>query len=259
MGQLRMFENYIGIDYSGAGLAVKRNKALQVFMAAGNDKPIKIKTDAESNWNWNRKEIALWCLEQLKNNEPIIIGIDHAFSFPYSYMRRYDISSWKHFLDDFHAHWPTEQDNISVESLRKNNERIGKSGELRLSENWTSSTKSVFQFDTQGQVAKSSHAGIPWLRFLRNQPTLSGKVHFWPFDGFTIPRRSSTIAEVYPSIFRRRFSKENRSVDEHDAYSITRWLQEMDSRGVLSQYFNPPITKNEMDQAKLEGWILGVY
>jgi hypothetical protein len=31
MGQPRMFENYIGIDYSGAGSAVKRNKALEVF------------------------------------------------------------------------------------------------------------------------------------------------------------------------------------------------------------------------------------
>ena len=259
MGQLPMFEKYIGIDYSGAGPAVKRNKALQVFMAAEGSKPVKIKTDVGSNWNWNRKEIAHWCLEQLKNDGPIIIGIDYVFSFPHSYMSRNEISSWDHFLDDFYTHWPTDKDNTTVESLRKNNKRAGKLDEFRLTENWTSSAKSVFQFDMTGQVAKSSHAGIPWLRFLRSQPTLSGKVHFWPFDGFTIPRRSSAIAEVYPSIFRRRFSKENRSVDEHDAYSIARWLQEMDSRGVLSQYFNPPITKDEKDQAKLEGWILGVY
>jgi len=254
-----MFENYIGIDYSGAGSTVKRNKALQVFMSAGDGKPVKIKTDAGSNWNWNRKEIAHWCLEQLKNDEPIIIGIDHAFSFPDSYMKRYDISNWNHFLDDFHTHWPTDKDNITVESLRKNNERTGNSDELRLTESWTPSAKSVFQFDMTGQVAMSSHAGIPWLRFLRNHPALSGKVHFWPFDSFTIPRRTSVVAEVYPSIFRRRFPKIYKSGDEHDAYSITRWLQEMDSRGVLSQYFNPPLTKNEMDNAKLEGWILGVY
>ncbi len=259
MGQLRMFENYIGIDYSGADTPLKRNKRLQVFMAAKDGKPVKIKTDAGSNWNWNRIEIAYWCLEQLKNDDPVIIGIDHAFSFPLSYMKRYGISSWNHFLDDFHTHWPTDKDNTTVESLRKNNKRTGKPDEFRLTENWTSSAKSVFQFDMTGQVAKSSHAGIPWLRILKNHPVLSGKVHFWPFDGFTIPRRSSVIAEVYPSIFRRRFSKENRSVDEHDAYSIARWLQEMDSRGVLSQYFNPPLTKKEMDQVRLEGWILGVY
>jgi hypothetical protein len=254
-----MFENYIGIDYSGADTPVKRNSGLQVFMAGGDGKIAKIKTDAGSNWNWNRKEIAYWCLNQLRNNEPIIIGIDHAFSFPLSYMVRNKISSWDHFLDDFCIHWPTDKDNITVESLRKNNERTGKSDEFRLTENWTTNAKSVFQFDMAGQVAKSSHAGIPWLRFLRNHPDLSAKVHFWPFDGFTIPRRSSVVAEVYPAIFRRRFSKEKRTSDEHDAYSIVRWLQEMDRRGVLSKYFNPPLTKNEKDQAKLEGWILGVY
>lgn len=259
MSQLRMFQNYVGIDYSGAGSTVKRNKALQIFMAAGDAESVKERTFAGNNWNWNRKEIAHWCLEQLKNDEPIVIGIDHAFSFPESYMKRYEISSWNHFLDDFHTHWPTDKDSTTVEFLRKNNERTGKSDELRLTENWTPSAKSVFQFDMTGQVAKSSHSGIPWLRFIRNHQALSGKVHFWPFDSFTIPPRLSVIVEVYPSIFRRRFSKENRSVDEHDAYSIARWLQEMDSRGVLSQYFNPPLTKKEKDQAKFEGWILGVY
>ena len=132
-------------------------------MEADDAAPVKIKTDAGSNWNWNRKEIAHWCLEQLKNNHSIIIGIDHAFSFPDSYMKRYDISSWNHFLDDFQTHWPTDKDSATVESLRKNNERTGMSDEFRLTEKWTPSSKSVFQFDMTGQVAKSSHAGIPWL------------------------------------------------------------------------------------------------
>ena len=34
---------------------------------------------------------------------------------------------------------------------------------LRLTEERAGSTKSVFQFDVQGSVAKSTHAGIPWL------------------------------------------------------------------------------------------------
>ena len=259
MSQLRMFENYIGIDYSGEGTPLKRNKALQVFLSSGDGELIKIRTDAGSNWNWNRKEIAHWCLDQLKNNAPIIIGIDHAFSFPFSYMERNKITSWDHFLEDFQIHWPTDRDNNTVESLRKNNERTGKTDEYRLAENWTPSAKSVFQFGMQGQVAMSSHAGIPWLRFLRTHPDLSVKVYFWPFDGFCIPRRISVIAEVYPAIFRRRFPRIYKSSDEHDAYCIARWLQEMDSRGVLSQYFNPPLIKKEKDQAKLEGWILGVY
>jgi hypothetical protein len=37
----------------------------------------------------------------------------------------------------------------------------------------------------QGAVAKSTHAGIPWLRFIRQR--LGARVHFWPFDGWDIP------------------------------------------------------------------------
>ena len=57
--------------------------------------------------------------------------------------------------------------------------------------------KSVFHFDVQGSVAKSTHAGIPWLRFIRQR--LGARVHFWPFDGWDIPVGHSAIAEVYPA------------------------------------------------------------
>jgi len=258
MTHFQLFERYIGIDYSGAKYSTSRLKNLQVFTATPNNEAKKVQSHPGTNWNWTRKEIAHWCLNQLKNNDSTIIGIDHAFSFPLSYMARNEVSSWDHFLEDFYTHWPTDKDNTTVESLRKNNKRTGKSDEYRLTEQWTTAAQSVFKLDGQGTVGKSTHTGIPWLRFLRNHPALSGKVHFWPFDGFTIPRRMSAVAEVYPAIFRRRFPKIYKSSDEHDAYSIVRWLQEMDSRGVLPQYFNPPLTKKEMDQAKLEGWILGV-
>jgi len=29
--------------------------------------------------------------------------------------------------------------------------------------------KSVFHFDVQGSVAKSTHAGLPWLRYIRSR------------------------------------------------------------------------------------------
>jgi hypothetical protein len=45
----------------------------------------------------------------------------------------------------------------------------------------------VFYFDVQGSVAKSTHAGIQWLRFIRQR--LGDRVHFWPFDGWDIPHR----------------------------------------------------------------------
>jgi hypothetical protein len=47
----------------------------------------------------------------------------------------------------------------------------------RLTEERAGGAKSVFHFDVQGSVAKSTHAGIPWLRFIRERLG-----DFWPFD-----------------------------------------------------------------------------
>ena len=253
----QQFKIHIGIDYSGAGTPLNRLGGLQLFKASHNSEPQLIRTSSGHGWKWNRKEIAHWCLEALKGDAPIIIGIDHAFSFPITYMKRYQINSWDHFLDDFYNHWPTDKDDVTAESFRKRNKRSGDAREFRLAEDWTPSAKSVFRFDIQGAVAKSSHAGIPWLRFLRRHSDLRGKIHFWPFDGFDIPSGKSVVAEVYPAIFKKRFHSEFEN-DAHDAYCIAKWMQTMDANGFLSRYFNPPLAGADKDRAKLEGWILGV-
>jgi hypothetical protein len=53
-------------------------------------------------------------------------------------------------------------------------------------------------------VAKSTHAGIPWLRFIRHR--LGERVHFWPFDGWDISAGRSAIVEVYPALWSRSFA-----------------------------------------------------
>jgi hypothetical protein len=114
----------------------------------------------------------------------------------------------------------------------------------------------VFQFDVQGSVAKSTHAGIPWLKRLRDEA--GDRVHFWPFDGWQPSPGKAVIAEVYPSIFRKRFPPQGRTADEQDAYAVARWMAEMDARQALERYFEPPLTDIESATAAREGWILGV-
>jgi hypothetical protein len=53
-------------------------------------------------------------------------------------------------------------------------------------------------------VAKSTHAGIPWLRYIRER--LGKRVHFWPFDGWDIPAGPSAVVEVYPALWSRSFA-----------------------------------------------------
>ena len=252
------FDRYIGIDYSGADTPTSRQRGLQVYQS-DRDNNCKVTTPASpvgQQWNWTRKEVATWLIEQLLAPGHQLIGIDHCFSFPEAYFSRYKFQTWDECLNDFCHHWPTLEDNTTVESLRSKNQRSGSANEFRLTEKWTSSAKSIFLFDVNGAVAKSSHAGIPWLAHLRR--TVGAKLHFWPFDGFDVPAGKSVIVEVYPSILRGRYDRDRRSNDEHDAYSIARWLQECDQRDILNHYFHPPLTEEERNIVLQEGWIFGI-
>jgi hypothetical protein len=265
------FDLFIGIDYSGAETPTSRLKALQVYAAQPGQTPEKQFSRAISNngrpCNWTRKEIAAWLIELAKQNVRYIAGIDHGFSFPLSYFERHHLANWSQFLDDFVRHWPTDRDHMYIDFIRDGaihdwpdwpgpGLRDGKASEFRLCERWTSSAKSVFHFDVQGAVAKSTHAGIPWLKRIRE--TVGDRVHIWPFDGWQPPASKSVIAEVYPSIFRNRFERDGRTPDEQDAYAVCRWLSESASRGALARYLDPPLTLPERRIADREGWILGV-
>lgn len=127
---------------------------------------------------------------------------------------------------------------------------------LRLTERWTPTAKSVFGFGVQGEVATSTHAGLPWLLPLRKQ--CKQPLHFWPFDGWEIPESRSVVAEVYPSLWMRRFPKDGRDGDEQAAYVVAARLQRADLNGSLGSLFEPTLTADEKEVVRIEGWILGV-
>ena len=68
----------------------------------------------------------------------------------------------------------------------------------------------------------------------------------------------SVVAEVYPSLWTRRFPKEGRDGDAQAAYAVAAWLQRADQSGYQESFINPALTTNEREVAAVEGWILGV-
>jgi len=189
------------------------------------------------------------------------VGIDHGFSFPFAYFEKYGLPSvWPIFLDDFQRHWPTDGEHTYVdfvgEGIRGNGAaRRGNTRWRRIAEVRTGA-KSVFHFDVPGSVAKATHAGIPWLKYLRDQS--ADRLHFWPFDGWDVPPGKSVIAEVYPKLWGYGFPKEERDSHHHDAYSVAEWLRQSDIDGKLGRFFNPSLGADEKRTAEIEGWILGV-
>ncbi len=198
--------------------------------------------------------LAEWLLARLREPGPAVVGVDHCFSFPKPYLDRRDLRTWDAFLEDFSARWPT--DRRAVASCRPARPYGREAERFRLCERWTSSAKSVYQFGMNGQVATSSHAGIPWLRWLRAR--LGPAVHFWPFDGWEPPAGAHVVAEVYPSLFRNRFPREGRSADQQDAFAVAEWLRTRDALGHLAAYFDPHLGDEERRIAEVEGWILGL-
>jgi hypothetical protein len=256
------FNRYIGIDYSGAETADSSCKGIRVYMAEGASEPAQVPPPPSPRRYWTRRGLAEWLCNELSGDTPTIVGIDHAFSFPLAYFEKYRLSSnWEDFLVDFQHHWPTDAPRTYVSFLREEPsgsglKRTGERSWLRVTEKWTPTAKSVFGFGVQGEVATSTHAGLPWLLYLRKHR--KRPIHFWPFDGCEIPEGKSVVAEVYPALWMRRFPRGERDGDEQAAYAAAAWLERADRDGSLGGFLNPCLSAEERGIAKIEGWILGV-
>jgi hypothetical protein len=256
------FSRTIGIDYSGAETANSSLKGLRVYIAMGNEAPTEVLPPPSLKKYWTRRGIAEWLVERLAEDVPTIVGIDHGFSFPLRYFEVHGLEpDWASFLDDFQRHWPTDADHTYVDFVRIGSvgngaDREGSSRWRRLTEERSPGEKSVFHFDVQGSVAKSTHAGIPWLRFIRR--ALGDRVHFWPFDGWDVPAEKSVVLEVYPKLWSAHFPVEGRTADQQDAYCTAAWLADAAASGSLSTELRPSLTASEAAVAQVEGWILGV-
>lgn len=116
--------------------------------------------------------------------------------------------------------------------------------------------KSVFHFDVPGSVAKSTHAGLPWIWRLRQE--MGELIHFWPFDGWYPPAGISVIAEAYPSLWNDRHPRVGRTPDQHDAFTLATEFREADTTGSMERWWRPDLTQAEQRRASFEGWILGL-
>lgn len=231
-------------------------------MADRETPPFEVEPPPSPRRYWTRGGVAEWSAARLLETQATLVGIDHGFSFPLQYFEEHQIPlEWTAFLEDFHGHWPTDDAHTYVDFVREGEcgtgaARKGEPSWRRLTEVRARGAKSVFHFDVPGSVAKSTHAGLPWLLRLRRQT--AGRVHFWPFDGWDIPAGRSVVAEVYPSLWSTSFPRGGRDPDQHDAYSIAAWMQRADGDGSLRGFWNPDLKQDERRTAKIEGWILGV-
>ncbi len=259
---MRLFDRTIGIDYSGAETPTSGLKGLRVYTSEAGGAPVEALPSLSMRKYWTRRGIAEWLADELAKPVKTLVGIDHGFSFPMRYFEKHRIKpDWETFLHDFRAHWPTHENNTYVDFVRHGlqglgSERWGDARWRRLCEEVSGSAKSVFHFDVQGSVAKSTHSGLPWLLHIREK--LGGRVHFWPFEGWQYPPDRSVVVEVYPRLMSGNYPVAERTPDQHDAYCVAAWMADQDKEGALAQFFNPPLTLPQRQIAQIEGWIFGL-
>lgn len=254
------FCRYIGIDYSGAETPSASLKGLRVYLAEEDAPATEVLPPPSPRRYWTRKGIAEWLAQRLAEDVPTLVGIDHGFSFPMRYFETHRIPrNWDAFLEDFRQHWPTDLDHMYVDFIRDGHMGNGlvRQGDARWRRicEMRCRAKSVFHFDVQGTVAKSTHAGLPWLLYLRRR---CPAVHFWPFDGWVPAKGVSVVGEAYPSLWRHVCPTGDRTPDQHDAYMIATTLQQADRAGALAALMSPRLDEQAAAKAQVEGWIFGV-
>ena len=271
-----MFDRYIGIDYSGARTSTDELDGLSVFCAVSNAKPKPVLEDARGPKRWTRMELAQWLVQLLQEPARTLVGIDHAFSFPIAYFEQYigvPVNNWEGFLVDFQEFWPTNRAGVTVRSqyyqqirrmmgIELGEYRFGIADWFRLTD--PPGAASVFDFMAGARtVAFSTHAGLPWLRYIRQELELRrslDRVRFWPFDDWNVLQDQSAVVEVYPALWHPQFPAETKRMNTHqrDAYSVARWMSITDQASTLRQYFAPELVEADRNAARTEGWILGV-
>ncbi len=130
--------------------------------------------------------------------------------------------------------------------------------EKRLVEERIPQTKPIYKIGGIGSVGLQSLYGIQNLVELRNEIRSRGiELFCWPFDGWDLPSSGHVLVEIYPKLFNKK-SKNHLQ----DAEACSKWLYKHDEKGRLLDWFDPNNfkleTRNELQRASLEGWIIGV-
>ena len=105
------FDQYIGIDYSGAETPTSSLKGLRVYVAGTQSSLVEVLPPTSRKKYWTRRVVAEWLVQRLCEDRPTLVGIDHGFSFPLGYFERHSLSQdWAKFLDDFQVTCPPKPD-----------------------------------------------------------------------------------------------------------------------------------------------------
>lgn len=171
----------------------------------------------------SREEVVEHLLEVAAGGEPVVAGLDFAFSLPEWWVREMGCASAE-------ALWAKMAEGLAEKILarceapfwgRPGKKRPACEEPLRRTDKVSVGAKSVFQIGGAGAVGTGSLRGMPALHRLRDRG-----LAVWPFTA----AGQATIVEIYP---RALTGPVNKSSEEQRARYLSRW-QEMPARARAS-------------------------
>lgn len=200
----------IAIDWSGRASREHRT----IWIAEANETGLTFLENGRA-----RAGVVDWLIDEMKRGQPMVVGLDFAFSLPVEYLRTNGHATapglWAR-LAAGHAEdllrrceppfWgrPGKRRAVNGCEFRRTEEQIAAVDGIR--------PKSVFQIGGAGAVGTGSLRGMPALHRLRE-----AGFAVWPF----MPAAEFTVVEIYPRILTGPVRKSN--ADERATYLERRW------------------------------------
>jgi len=208
----------ITVDWSGAADTPTQRRKIWRCTAVGTSHSLYV--EALEN-GLTREETIARVIQKAQERQPLLVGLDFAFSFPHGYVARQlgkDRETW----NDIVAWCAREGERVlrecpppfwgragSRRPAPRDLPRFGLRALLRETERCIGTAKPVFQIAGPGAVGTGALRGIPWLAVLRE-----AGFAIWPFDRPTEGR--PIVVEIYPRLFTPRVRKSH--AQERTAY-----------------------------------------
>lgn len=195
----------IAVDWSGA--QDEQGQLAHIWLAVAEAGSLNRLTNG-----FTRDEVVAVLVEEIKSDEPVIIGLDFAFSFPQWYLQWRNKQNarglWKlaeaegdQWLNgDTWPFWGRRDT-----TYQKRPADLTEDLRLRATEEDHNTAKSVFQINGKGSVGTGTIRGLPALKRLQDAGAT-----IWPFDA--VNPNGSNVVEIYPRAFYGRGVINNRAV-----------------------------------------------
>lgn len=282
---IRLFDQYLFADYSGAEDDAAQRKA--IYLCAANAAKI-----ADPVNGFTRESLRCEVVQRLSAascaGQRVLFGFDHQYSWPSELWQLAGLAEepWEQavaqlidgtyggpacdgrnpvdFGSDFNR-W-VQRDCFYSLNHQQLQGRLPAQGlkafrlaEVALQADGRSPMPATRLRDN-GAVGGQTLRGLPHLLLLKRELAAVGvRIAYWPFDGLDLSAPAYQGAhvgvEVYPTLLRPAHIEQT---DANDARACAVWAQAQDASGKLGSFLDLRPRQHDEARIRLEGWVLGV-